>query len=140
LRAKPWKPDAALARQAFDWERMLENRDIRLLADNQLTLRFDTKPGIARVQYYPRRRPVQITGKLDYAVLERETQYRAEGMRIQFIDASGKPAQLKKSRLSLAAAQDRADLDWARLRDSRRSNARWQHRRCPSHQNARSCA
>lgn len=94
---QPWKPDAALARQAFDWERMLENRDIRLLADNQFTLRFDTKPGIARVQYYPRRRPVQITGKLDYAVLERETQYRAEGMRIQFIDASGKPAQLKES-------------------------------------------
>lgn len=93
----PWKADATLPRRSFDWERVLESRDIRLLADNQLTLRFESKPGIARVQYYPRRRPVQLVGKLDYSVLERETQHRSEGVGIQFIDGAGKSVHLGES-------------------------------------------
>jgi hypothetical protein len=93
----PWKADATLPRRSFDWERALESRDIRLLADNQLTLRFESKPGIARVQYYPRRRPVRLVGKLDYSVLERETQYRGEGVGIQFVDDAGKSVHLAES-------------------------------------------
>jgi hypothetical protein len=93
----PWKPDTTLPRRVFDWERVLENREIRLLADNQLTLYFESKPGIARVQYYPRRRPVRLVGKLDYGVLSRETQYRGEGVSLQFVDASGKSVRLQES-------------------------------------------
>jgi hypothetical protein len=92
-----WKPDATLPRRDFNWERLLENREIRLLADNQLTLYFESKPGIARVQYYPRRRPVRLVGKLDYSVLERETQYRAEGVGILFVDGAGKSVRLQES-------------------------------------------
>ncbi len=93
----PWKPDATLPRRAFDWERVLESRDIRALADNQLTLYLETKPGIARVQYYPRRRPVRLLGKLDYSVLSRETQYRGEGVSFQFVDATGHSVHFRES-------------------------------------------
>ena len=102
----PWKPDATLPRHDFDWERVLENRDIRLLADNQFTLYFESKPGIARVQYYPRRRPVRLVGKLDYSVLSRETQYRAEGVGIQFVDGAGKSVHVCR-RATIAGGRTR---------------------------------
>ena len=111
-----WKPDATLPRRDFNWERVLENREIRLLADNQLTLYFESKPGIARVQYYPRRRPVRLVGKLDYAVLS----HRQVG-------------SLTGERLSLVAAQDGAEVARRRLGDSRRGHAARQRRGSTAH-------
>ncbi|MCC7497577.1 MAG: hypothetical protein IT160_08380 [Bryobacterales bacterium] len=80
----PWKPDRNLPRQSVQWIPLLRNPEIRFLTENQLSLTLDKSPGIARLHYYPVRRPVELTGKLDYNVLAKRTQLQDAAARLKF--------------------------------------------------------
>lgn len=80
----PWKPDPNLPRQKVEWTALLRNPEIRFLTENQLSLTLDKSPGVARLHYYPLRRPVQLKDRLDYGILAKRTQLEGASARLKF--------------------------------------------------------
>ena len=93
----PWRPDAGLERQQVPWEKLLGNSEIRFLTDNQLSVSVGPAPGIGRLHYYPLRRPVTLSGRLDYGQLARQTQFEGRGAGIEFRHKDGSAAALRES-------------------------------------------
>jgi Mannosylglycerate hydrolase MGH1-like glycoside hydrolase domain len=97
LRARhPWVSRSVPALPSIDWERLLGNKEIRFLTDNQLSAYTDSEPGISQIHFFPVRERPKLVSKLDYTSLTKESQSRRTGPRISFQNSDGTLAKVKE--------------------------------------------